>query len=347
MTTRYNGIISITGEPDTGKTIAMLQVAHPSKIAFFHDDVKMPPVPPEQFGLFVDLVQQAKGLKLLEFRQYVLNQIASIKAGGYEAIIFDTWARFGLSLRQYAIANPGEFREANTFSKLGSAKGGEMWNEAHRYEAQVISDIARLTPFVGLVTHLKDAYEGGAKTGQKRPDAGKAFDRVCNFRVWLRSNPDSGVPIALVLKRLNEARVTDNGLEVVNILPWKLVPHPDHHSIWDTIDYYRSNPFGNRPATKEETPDSFEMSILTGVMTKEQRQIWQANLKERYQVEQEEMVLVSQQDIEIDEYLLELLKEDRELSAMSARKKVNARFSLELPVGEVGERVERLNGTIA
>lgn len=310
MTTRINGICNIIGEPDTGKTICALQVAHPSKIAYFHDDVKSPPVAPESFGKFYDLVQVKqegnKGLKLLEFREYVLNLIKHIKPGQYEAIIFDTWARFGLSLRQYAISNPAEFRELTTFSKLGSAKGGEMWNEAHRYEAQVISDLAKLAPFVGLVTHLKDQYEGGAKTGQKRPDAGKAFDRVCNFRIWLRSNPDSGVPIALVLKRLNESVVTDRGLEVVNVLPWKLTPTSEDGSVWDVIDRYRTNPFGNRSAMPHELPDSFEMSILTGVMTKEQRQIWQANLKERHLVEQEEMALVSSEELQVTQRVREL-----------------------------------------
>jgi hypothetical protein len=299
MTLRYSGITHFTGDPDSGKTIAMLQVTHPSKIAFFHDDVKVPPVKPNDFGLFVDLVQEAKGKKLLEFRQLVLDRLYKLKPNQFEAIIFDTWARFGLSLRQYAILNPAEFREMNTFSKLGSAKGGEMWGEAHRYEALVISELAKIAPFVGLVTHLKDAYEGGAKTGRKIPDAGKSFDRVCNFRVWLRHNPDSGVPIGLVLKRLNESKVTEKGLEVVNILPWKLVPKDGESSVWDVIDRYRGQPFGNRQPMQDETPDNFEMSILTGVMTKEQREIWQANLKEKFVLERESEFLVDSQEDDI------------------------------------------------
>ena len=299
MTLRYSGIVHIVGEPDAGKTICAIQVAHPSKIAFFHDDVKVPPVKPSDFGLFVDLVQEAKGLTLMKFREFVLNKIYKIKPNSYDAIIFDTWPRFGLSLRQYAILNPAEFREMNTFSKLGSAKGGEMWGEAHRYEALVISELAKIAPFVGLVTHLKDAYEGGAKTGRKIPDAGKSFDRVCNFRVWLRHNPDSGVPIGLVLKRLNESKVTEKGLEVVNILPWKLVPKNGENSVWDVIERYRGNPFGNRQPMADETPDNFEMSILTGVMTKEQREIWQANLKEKFILEREEASLLDSQEDEI------------------------------------------------
>lgn len=337
MTLRYSGIVNICGEADTGKTICSLQVTHPGKIAFFHDDVKSPPIPPESFGLFVDLVQETKKLKLLEFREYVLGRLKDIKPGAFEAIVFDTWARFGLSLRQYAMANPNEFREGSTFSKLGSAKGGEMWNEAHRYEAQVISDLAKLASFVGLVTHLKDAYEGGAKTGQKRPDAGKAFDRVCNFRIWLRSNPESGVPIALVLKRLNESMVTDRGLEVVNVLPWKLTPTSEDGSVWDIIDRYRTNPFGNRSSMPHEMPDSFEMSILTGVMTKEQRQIWQANLREKHAVEQEEMALVSQQEMELTSRIRELEAEG--LGIMVVMQRVNEEMGLSLTPGEVSSRM--------
>lgn len=343
MTLRYSGITHFTGDPDVGKTIAVLQVCHPSKMVYFHDDVKTPPIAPNEFGLFVDLVQEAKGLKLLEFRQFVLSKLAKLAdiiLGGkeVEAIIFDTWARFGLSLRQYAILNPAEFREPTTFSKLGSAKGGEMWNEAHRYEAEVISQLAKLAPFVGLVTHLKDAYEGGAKTGQKRPDAGKAFDRVCNFRVWLRHNPSSGVPIALVLKRLNESKVTEKGLEVVNVLPWKLTPKNSESSIWDVVDRYRQNPFGNRSALPEETPDAFEMSILTGIMTKEQKVIWQANLKEKEILDKEELVLLSEEDSKINERIKALFSEGMSIVQVTAA--INNEFQTKFDFAEINRRKE-------
>lgn len=336
---RYKGIVHITGDPDVGKTIAVLQAIHPKKTAFFHDDVKVPPVEPKDFGLFVDLVQEAKGLKLLEFRQFVLEKyLFKIKKDQYEAIVFDTWARFGLSLRQYAILNPNEFREPQTFSKLGSAKGGEMWNEAHRYEALIISELAKLAPFVGLVTHLKDAYEGGAKTGQKRPDTGKAFDRVCNFRIWLRHNPNSGVPIALVLKRLNEARVTENGLEVTNILPWKLTPKNGDNSVWDVIDRYRLSPFGNRQPMPDETPDSFEMSILTGTMTKEQREIWQANLKDKQVADREEVELLAGQDQVINLKVKELAAAG--LGPIEIMELVNSEFSAGLGPADIMERMK-------
>lgn len=309
-----SGIVHVCGEQDSGKTRFLLQAAPLSRIAFFHDDVKTPPQV-EKFGLFVDLVNETKGKKLLDFRLYVLEQIGKIKPGQFDAVIFDTWARFGLSLRQYAILNPGEFREAQTFSKLGAAKGGEMWNEAHRYEAEVIAQLSRLAPFVGLVTHLKDEIQAGAKTGKQVPDAGKSLNRVCNFRVWLRKNPDSGVPIALVLKRLSEDVVNEAGyLDTVNIMPWKLTPQNGHKSVWDVIDYYRQNPYGNRSPLPFETPDSFEMSILTGVMTKEQNEIWRANLRDKQKQELEEKQQVSNLLIEQQTMALRLKGEGVEFS---------------------------------
>lgn len=96
-------------------------------------------------------------------------------------------------------------------------------------------------------------------------------------------------------------------------------------------------PFGNRSALPNEMPDSFEMSILTGVMTKEQKAIWQANLKERHQVEQEEMALVSQQEIELVNRIREL--ESEGLGVMPILHKVNEELGLSLTPGEVSSRM--------
>lgn len=302
---RYSGIAHCCGEADSGKTRFFLGCAPISRTAFFHDDVKMLPKPViDKLGLYVDVVQECKGKKMLETCQYLLEKLDKIKPGDYDAIVFDTWSRMGQALRYWGKSHAADFRELSTFSLMGKMKNGEEWKEADRYEAQVISDLASKAPFIGLVTHLKDVYEGGAKTSKQAPDAGKVFDRVCNFRVWLRKNKDSGVPIALVLKRLSEDVVNKDGwLETVNVMPWKLTPLPEHKSVWDVIDYYRANPYGNRSPEKEESPDAFEMSILTGVMTKEQREIWQANLRDKLLQDKEELSLLASEDEKIREFV--------------------------------------------
>jgi len=201
---KYKGIIHITGEHDTGKTLMALQACHPSKTIFFHDDVKRPDIPSSAFGQYHDLVRECEGMTLFPFRQYVLGLIEQIEDNKYESIVFDTWTRFATASRNYAVKNPDEFIKKSEMIMTHDLKivGAQRWKAAHDYEARLISMLSRKTPLVILVTHLKDEIRGNAKTGKQIADAGKSLDRVCNFRVWLRHNQDSGVPIALVLKRL-------------------------------------------------------------------------------------------------------------------------------------------------
>lgn len=236
-------IIHITGEHDTGKTLMGLGLSPLSKTTYILDDVKHPPIDPKYFGKFIDLTQETKKLKLLELREYISKMIDKLPKK-MDTIIFDTWSRIGLAFRQYAVQNPYHFREKPTYSKLGSAKGGEIWNEAHKYEGEVISDLAKAIPNVVLITHLKEFYQAGTRTGKQIADSGKALNKVCNLRIWLRHNQDSGVPIALVLKRLATARLSTSGeIEIVNTLPRRLTPLPEEKSVWDVIDRYKEKAF--------------------------------------------------------------------------------------------------------
>ncbi len=335
-------IVHATGEPDAGKTRFILQNKPIPKTAFFHDDVKeLSPDIVNNLGMYVDMVQEAKGLKLLELREFVLNKLKGIRPGQFNAIIFDTWTRTGNAFRYWGKLNATKFREANTFSMMGKMKSGEEWAEGRLYEAQVISDMSRLAPFVGLVTHLKDVYEAGAKTSQQMPDASKVFDRVCNFRVWLRPNPNSGVPIALVLKRLAGDRVNEAGyLETINVIPWKLTPKNGDTSVWDVIKRYQSQPFGNRQPMPDETPDNFEMSILTGVMTSEQRQIWQANLKEKFIMEREEVALLDSQEDDIIAKVKELAS-NPDNGLIDIRDAINGEFQRDFGIGDIQSYLDK------
>lgn len=303
MTTRYSGIVNVTGDPDSGKTRFLLEAAPLSKIALFHDDIKRPPMT-DKLGLFVDMVKECQGMKLMEMGQYIVDKIAKIKPDQYDAILFDTWPRVELALRWWGKSHAEQFREVETFAIMGSMKNGEKWKEGDKYTARIINEMASKAKFVGLVTHLKDESVAGAKTGKMIPEGGRILNTACNFRIWLRKNPDSGVPIGLVLKRLAEDILTLDGfLETVNIMPWKLTPSSDDKSIWDTIDRYRAFPYGNREPLETETPDQFEMSILTGIMTPTQQRIWQANLLERQAMDKEELEMVSQEEQTITDFI--------------------------------------------
>lgn len=274
-----NGIVHIAGEHDTGKTLMALQACHPSKTVFFHDDVKRPHI--DKFGQYHDLVSECEGMTLFPFREHVMSLISKIPDNQYQSIVFDTWTRFATASRNYAVKNPDQFIKKSEMIMTHDLKvvGSQRWKAAHDYEAKIVSMLSRKAPLVILVTHLKDEIRGNARTGKQIADAGKSLDRVCNFRVWLRHNSDSGVPVALVLKRLALPTVSEKGVEMVNILPRRIKPLESESSVWEAIQRYIQNPMGNRQPTEDETPTPFELSILDGILTPDQKEVWQANLR--------------------------------------------------------------------
>ena len=147
-------------------------------------------------------------------------------------------------------------------------------------------------PLVILTTHLKDNYINDKKTGSQIPDAKKTLNQKSNFRVWLRHNSDSPQPIGLVLKRPVKLTVAANGIEPINILPRKMKP-----CTWERIVNFWNNPIGNRPLTEDEKPDEFELSILDGTLTRDQKNILRlAVLEAEQEAQQPELVEPSNDD---------------------------------------------------
>ena len=301
---KIKGIYHITGEPDTGKTLLALSAFPPKETAYLFDDVKTPPIEPKEFAHYSDMAAKHSRLKLLEYYQAVTEEIEQLPE--CKSIIFDTWTRFGKAIRYYAKANPTEFREAKTFSIKGSIKGMEEWGETHRVESDVISRLSQKCEALFLITHIKPQIKAGIQTGSYEPDAGKSFNKIANVRLWLRHNPHSGVPIALVLKRLTKIDMIKGNVRPVNVLPRKLVPEPEDHSTWDVIRRYWNNPVGNQEPKEHEIPTPFELSILDGVLTDEQKEMWHAELREKERQENEEREVFNLQWQEIKEKVLAL-----------------------------------------
>jgi hypothetical protein len=63
-------------------------------------------------------------------------------------------------------------------------------------------------------------------------------------------------------------------------------------SLWDSIERYYNNPIGNRKPNIDETPDDFEMSIVQGTLTPDQRISWLYALKEQKQIEAETALIL-------------------------------------------------------
>lgn len=278
---QLRGIIQVTGEKGIGKTTFALECGiDPKKMVFFQDDVKDTGINPKDFGRFIDVRTDFEGVTTLKLRDKLKEIIDGIEPNQYEVCIFDTWAKLGDALRLWGKENATKFREASTFSSMGKIRSGEEWQIGSRYEADFLAEVAKKFRLVFIVSHLKEQMKAGAKTDKMIPESHAAIETICLFRVWLRQNETgSPVPIALIPKRLNK-RVTDKGrIRTVNVLPRRVEPLPDELSLWDSFERYWNEPMGNREPFPKELPNEFEVSILDGILTADQKTVWKANLQ--------------------------------------------------------------------
>jgi len=221
-------------------------------------------------GAYYNLTKMSLGMREIQFHDLTVDLITKLPTNKYKVLIFDTWTRFENTFQPKVQKNPTLFREF--YSPMGSIKGAEMWKASFDYEAAIIDKLLQVAPLVILVTHLKDQSVGSVKTAKEIPDCKKPVVEKSRIRLWLHHNPDNPAPIGLVLKRLSKIIVGENGLEAVNVLPRKINP-----CTWNKLLDYWQNPVGDRLPKPEETPNEFELSILDGVLTEDQKDILHIN----------------------------------------------------------------------
>lgn len=277
MNNPIKGVIQVTGEHDTGKTLFALSCgAEPKKIGFIDDDIKgratVEQIGVDKFGFYCDFVRSTIGLRELQIHEYGLETIERMRQKDLDVVIWDTWTRFARTCHPYVVRNAPKFKEF--WSPMGEIKGAEQWIAAFQYEAQLIEKLLDAAPLVILITHLKPHRIGKAKTGKEIPDSQKTLEEKCNMRIWLRHNPSSPAPIGLVLKRIAKIEVDESGIHPINVLPRKINP-----CTWNRIVEYWNQPIGDRAPLASEVPNEYELSILDGTLTADQKLIFQAEQK--------------------------------------------------------------------
>lgn len=277
MQNPITGLIHVTGEPDTGKTtFALTSGFAPDEIAFFDDDLKTQAIADmlaaqgTPFGAYHNLTKMSLGKRELDFHNLVIELIDQLPRGQFKALIFDTWTRFENTFQPVVMKNPTRFKEF--YSPMGAIKGAEMWKASFDYEAAVIDKMMQVAPLVILITHLKDQSIGAVKTGKEIPDCKKPVVEKSRIRLWLRHNPSGPAPTGLVLKRLSKVQVGPTGIVPINVLPRKVNP-----CTWERILGYWENPIGERQPDANEYPNDFELSILDGVLTEDQKDVLHIN----------------------------------------------------------------------
>jgi len=280
-----NVLVNVTGESDTGKTSFALQTgAMPEETVFLDCDVKGRATVKQvqkagyEFSFYRDVVDEAGDLREIDYHNYCLglvDGIEELEAEARRVIVWDTWEPFEKTFKPVVANDPKAFKEH--YSPMGQIKGAEEWLASFDYEARVISRLVGLCDLLILVNHVKNYNIGGRRVaGKFVPDCKKPIMQKSLLRVWLRHNPDSATPIGLVLKRLGKITVGEKGIRTVNVLPRKVTPREGDESLWDTIRYYWENPVGNRAPELHEIPDEFEMSILDGTLTDDQKMAFKA-----------------------------------------------------------------------
>jgi hypothetical protein len=262
------GIINVTGEPDSGKTVfAFTSGAVPERTAFYDDDVKGNAIVQDikdsgrTLGIYHNLVRETDGMRELDLHKYCMSLLDEIEAGQIDVLIWDTWTRFENTFQPVVHANPTKFKQF--YSPMGAIKGSEEWNASFHYESSVLAKMAELVPLVILTSHLKNNMQKVAVAESKKPLIQKS-----RMRVWLRHNPSSPEPVGLFLKRLSKMDFDSGSMKPINVTHRKMTP-----CTWERLIYYWNNPVGNSKPSPEEELNEFEVSILDGVLTRDQKNI--------------------------------------------------------------------------
>jgi len=194
------------------------------------------------------------------------------KGQKFDALIWDTFARFENTLQPQVVKAPGKYREV--YSPKGEIKGAQLWQASFDLQSTIMGKMLDVAKLVILVSHLKADSMNGVKTGRMVPDSKRPLAQKAFMRVYLRHNAKAAEPIGLILKRPAQQKVTELGVETINILPRKMNP-----ITWARIRDYWAKPVGNVAFLEGEEPDEEDIALLTPILSAQQLKIFEANVE--------------------------------------------------------------------
>lgn len=303
------GVIEITGDHDTGKTLAMLQTVKDfSSFLFIDDDIKgdgtvkqmaeRGEFPEENY---IDLSKERKKLRPAPTPDELLNDIVfplmqRITEKHYDVIAFDTWRIVYQAARGHVERNQGKYASVVTWRGTNQIIQGLISKVGRMIERDFVSKLKENCDLLLVSHHLKDNYVQNVNIGLI-PESSATFNEVCNMRIWLRRNPMSKVPVMLFLKRPNIPRlVPGKGLRATNMVPEKITPTDKHESIWEAIAEYEKSPIESRQPRPDETPSPKELEVISGTLTEETQAYIRQAMQYNAQLEKELSGVLSAQE---------------------------------------------------
>lgn len=273
------GIVNVTGEQDTGKTTFAYTVGvPPAEIAFFDNDLKAEEVHRQlRFGVYHNLVREFRRLrsgKPIDFFNMTMGLVEELPEDRFSVLVFDNWTQMEEGINSWVDEHITEVSNLT----MGQVKSASplTWPYKRLKYAAVLDALLSKAPLVIITVHVKDQWMGMRKTGLKEARCQQPLVEKSALRLWLRHNPDSQAPIGLVLKRIAVSRWNpETGLiEVGSVLPRRFAP-----CTWERIRWYFNNPVGNRKLNPDEIPTEYELSILDGTLTKDQKMMLELAMK--------------------------------------------------------------------
>jgi hypothetical protein len=272
MTTAIAGLLHTFGEDGVGKTsLAITASNEPKKCVFLDGDSGKSREMIEELDWlrYHDLLVETVDKNEVAYFAHVMSTVKNLP-NGLDVLVLDNAKQVFNAAHSYLLANKTKYRA--TMRGSGEIIGGLEWQEVREHLLPELYALMRSKArLVVIITHEREQNIGGVKTGLMTAAADPSLRKAASPIIRLtRSRDGHPAPVGLVIK--NIGKFVDG--EVIRVLPPRIP-----HCTWKTIKAYLADPVGNRELTDDETPNEFEISLITGSLTAEQKRQYEFNKK--------------------------------------------------------------------
>lgn len=269
------GLWHIYGEDGSGKTIAALTTGvAPEDIIMIDDDSAKGRSLAEQIGMeegenYFDLLSLTEGMNEVQFHTFMVEKFLP-NLPNAEVLVWDNAKRFFSSGHSFIVKNWSKFREVVRGS--GAIIGAYQWGVLReQWYPTIYANLLKKYRLVIITTHEKEQTDSsGVKTGALEPASDKSLRKAANVIIRLTKNHTGNpAPVGLVIKNMAKLQIPGG---VQSVLPPRVDPFT-----WETVRRYLDNPVGNRELKENERPNEFELSLIEGSLTPEQKQVYEFN----------------------------------------------------------------------
>lgn len=192
-------IVVITGEYESGKTLAALTTGYPLNRVLLYDTEESATLY-SAMGDFtrVDIIGTlGDNWSNLDFYVAWRNHAAKIEPGQYDVIAIDTIERLEAGITDWVSRNPGHFgHTAGQYQKMS----GIFWGDVKDLWARHILELRSKTRMVVLTAHMRNVYIRNQPTEMRERKGKETLSELATLEIELVRKDGQAAPSAKVLK---------------------------------------------------------------------------------------------------------------------------------------------------